>query len=186
MARLQRLPWFVIGLLTISLSLFPASASAGAIINLNPEQGTCTDRILFEGLAYPPRSEVALSIRQMEPFSDLATQFATITISPEGAIVVVIPVKQMIPQCATATPPAAGTRYVITVTPSGKNPQGIVYDQATFTLTEERLPGLPNTGGGWAAASANTQVGAAVAFGLLAAAGTFRRRRIAQLGKAQR
>lgn len=104
MRRALRRAWLVGGLLAITLSLFPAHASA-AILDLNPEQGTCQDRILFEGLAYPPRSEVALSIRQVEAFSDLIIQFATITISPDGAIVVVIPVEQMIPSAPPPRPP---------------------------------------------------------------------------------
>jgi len=172
-------PWFVGGFLAILLSLFPAHASA-AILDLNPEQGTCKDRILVEGLAYPPRSEVALNIRQVEPFSDLVIQFATVNISEETAIVVVFPVEQMIPQCATATPPAAGTRYVVSATPAGKNPNGIVYDQATFTLIGERLPGLPDTGGGWAASAVTSQLGRILAFGLIVAGATLHHRRVVQ------
>lgn len=153
MNRLPQRRWFAIVPLALILSPFPPGASAGAILNLNPPHGTCQDRILFEGLAYPPRAEVALGIRRVEPFSDQIVQFATITISEEGAIVVVIPVAQMIPECTTATPPAPGTRYVINVTPSGKNPNNILHAQAPFTLTDAAMPGLPNTGGGWAAAA---------------------------------
>jgi hypothetical protein len=179
MRLLQWQPWIVIGLLVIILSLFPANASAGAILNLNPPHGSCKDRILFEGLAYPPRSEVAVNIRQVEPFSDAFVQFDSIVISPEGAIVVIMPVERMIAQCATSTPPAAGTRYLITITPSGKNPNGLVYADAMFTLAAESLPGLPNTGGGGATSSASPAHGVPLAFGLILAAAAWYRRRCA-------
>ncbi len=175
----QRQPWFVIGLLALILSLFPGNASAGAILNLNPPHGTCKDRILFEGLAYPPGAEVAVNIRQLEPPSDVIIQFDTIVISPEGAIVVIMPVDRMIAQCATATPPAAGTRYLITITPSGKNPNGLVYADATFTLTAESLPGLPNTGAGAGASSTATFAGLALALALSLSLFIVRRQRVA-------
>ncbi len=175
-----RLGLFVVALLALPLSLLPVAASPAPLLTLTPERAACTDQVSFAGRDFPAGQAVRFGVRRTRPFSDQIIEFANTTVATDGALALTLPVAQMIADCATASPPA-GTRYVINVTPAGKNPDSLLYAQAPFTLVGASMPGLPNTGGGGAASPATPTLVPTLAFVLLITGAALRQRLAARL-----
>jgi hypothetical protein len=155
-----------------------AEAAQDPTLTLTPGSGPCGRSVTARGADYPPGSTV--NVRG--PFVpgtavNLASRSGVpqpvVTVGAEGTFAL-----SLLP-CTAATEGAdrPGTVYLWTAETAG--PQSVFAD-AYFTVASAALPGVPNTGGGWAAAGGAVPCGLALApLAALAVCGLLARRQLA-------
>ena len=138
-----------LALVALVVMVTPSASLAEPMLTLSPDRASCTSSVTLTGRDLPPGQGVALAVRQIAPVSDHGGGgLSPTTVANDGTLRLTLPVAQLVRDCASSSPPAPGTRYVVHVTPDGKNPDSRVFASAEFTLTGPGTPGLPNTGGG--------------------------------------
>jgi hypothetical protein len=133
----------------LGLACIPAALAAEPRLALIPDRAPCPGSLTLAGQGFPPGQVVSFGVRQLAPYSDHGRGgLNPTTVASDGTLRLTLPVVLLVVECASSSPPTPGTRYVVQVTPEGKNPDSQLFASAEFTLTSTNTPGLPNTGGG--------------------------------------
>jgi hypothetical protein len=161
-------------------SAAPQSGAAGAPrIALDPRSGPCATRVAVYGGDFTPdvTAQFVLTRDRDGAITAHNSSGGGQRVASDGTFTMVIPIIG----CDPGEP--LGSTFTIAIfefRPDGTPPRGPVAS-ATFTITAPgTTPGLPNTGGGWAASQVMSPLGPALALGLIILGVALRHRRVAQ------